>query len=509
MMPKTKLSSLLRWSCLRVKRALAFLAFILVIFSLVLLTFVICNQDHAQLSSIKSHFYSSQAWPIMEGKQSLPHRHQYSQPSQPKQRPMVQFYPDNQNKMLYRKDPDFVDLNQNPNQNDLDLPPPPPSFGGKIQHNYSSSIVIETLNEPPCDSVHIFYYAWYANPKFDSQWEHWNHQFIPNWDKKDTRLMPQGQHNPDKKDIGANFYPQLGLYSSSDPDLIRNHMKLLRQSKVGVFVVSWYPPGLSDPNAGHEVDKLIPLLLDIAQSEGMKLSLHIEPYKGRNALNLRKHLSYIYNAYFEHPAFYKADLGGGKKRPLFYIYDSYQTRVKDWQKLLSHDGDYSIRGTNLDAIFIGLLVDYKHRMDLKSAGFDGFYTYFGANGFSYGSSWKNWRNLAQFARKNALIFIPSVSPGYNDLRVRPWNGANVRLRRKGAYYDMAWRTLMGLDLRFVSVTSFNEWHEGTQIEPAVPASVDSEYSYSSYAPLSPNFYIQKTRDWSEKFCSSAPPPANP
>ena len=27
---------------------------------------------------------------------------------------------------------------------------------------------------------------------------------------------------------------------------------------------------------------------------------------------------------------------------------------------------------------------------------------------------------------------------------------------------------MGVGAKIVSVTSFNEWHEGTQIEPAVP-----------------------------------------
>ena len=34
-------------------------------------------------------------------------------------------------------------------------------------------------------------------------------------------------------------------------------------------------------------------------------------------------------------------------------------------------------------------------------------------GFCYGSSWKNWRNLANFARKYSLLFIPSVGPGYD------------------------------------------------------------------------------------------------
>ena len=142
------------------------------------------------------------------------------------------------------------------------------------------------------------------------------------------------------------------------------------------------------------------------------MAFHIEPYTGRGPLSLRKNLSYIQESYGNHPAFYKVN---GK--PFYYIYDSYITPATEWARLLKPGGDLTVRGTKLDAIFIGLIVDYKHRNQLKSAGFDGFYTYFGANGFSYGSTWKNWRSLAMFARKSSLIFIPSVAPGYDDMRV--------------------------------------------------------------------------------------------
>ena len=40
------------------------------------------------------------------------------------------------------------------------------------------------------------------------------------------------------------------------------------------------------------------------------------------------------------------------------------------------------------------LVELKHRADIKAAKFDGYYTYFAANGFTYGSTWKNWKSLA-------------------------------------------------------------------------------------------------------------------
>ena len=256
--------------------------------------------------------------------------------------------------------------------------------------------------------------------------------------------------------------------------------------------VSWYPPGLADEN-GLPTDSLIPVLLDAANKFNMKLCLHVEPYEGRNASNFKHYLDYVNTNYGSHPAYYKMKRGN-KKLPVFYIYDSYRVPVQEWQKILTKDGNLSVRNTTLDAIFIGLIVEIKHRFDIKSAGFDGFYTYFAANGFSYGSSWKNWKSLASYAYKNSLIFIPSVGPGYVDTRIRPWNSKNTHARRKGLYYESAWRTAVGAPSKIVSITSFNEWHEGTQIEPAIPMKCVN-FTYEDYQPHPPNFYLQLTKKW--------------
>ena len=117
---------------------------------------------------------------------------------------------------------------------------------------------------------------------------------------------------------------------------------------------------------------------------------------------------------------------------------------QEWSRLFSRKGDLSVRDTVLDGVFLGLLVEYKHRADIKTAGFDGFYTYFASDGFTYGSSWKNWRSLTSFARKSSLLFVPSVGPGYVDTRVRAWNGRNTKSRRAGKYYDQARENLKNL-----------------------------------------------------------------
>lgn len=128
----------------------------------------------------------------------------------------------------------------------------------------------------------------------------------------------------------------------------------------------------------------------------------------------------------------------------------------------------------------------------------GFYTYFATNGFTYGSSWKNWRSLNKFARQNSLLFVPSVGPGYIDTQIRPWNVANVRHRRHGKYYEVGWRSAQSAQAKLISITSFNEWHEGTQIEPAVPRTTES-FTYFDYEPEGPDFYLNLTKWWVSEF----------
>lgn len=45
--------------------------------------------------------------------------------------------------------------------------------------------------------------------------------------------------------------------------------------------------------------------------------------------------------------------------------------------------------------------------------------------------------------------------------------------------------------RYLSITSFNEWHEGTQIEPAVPKKTRFR-TYKDYLPHQPDFYLHLT-----------------
>ena len=229
----------------------------------------------------------------------------------------------------------------------------------------------------------------------------------------------------------------------------------------------------------------------------MKVCLHIEPYKERTPLSLRHNITYILQKYGNHPAFYKRQ-HRGKTLPLFYIYDSYLIETVAWKELLQHEGSYTVRGTQEDAIYIGLVVEKKQQQELLDAGFDGMYTYFASDGFSFGSTVNNWRNMADFTKHSSMLFIPSVGPGYNDERVRPWNHKNSKSREGGKYFERSFQMAINTNTEIISVTSFNEWHEGTQIETAIPKEYN-EAKYLDYAPQNPDFYLTLSRQWVFKF----------
>ena len=377
-----------------------------------------------------------------------------------------------------------------------------PLLQGRV--NLTGTGNASNLLEPPNYCLHAFYYIWYGSKEFDGQYFHWNHRYLPHWQDSLRKKFPLGRHMP-PNDIGASFYPKLGTYSSKDPHIMETHMRQLREAGIGVVSVSWYPPGLAD-SEGFPPDPVIPLLLDVAQKFAMKVTLHIEPYENRSALTFLNDLKYIYKHYFHHPAFYKyrseGESGKGRLLPLIYIYDSYLTPANEWSAVLKLGGKSSIRQSKHDCVAIALLVQESHKRSILEAGFDGFYTYFGSIGFSYGSTPTKWSLLAKFAMQQKLLFIPSFSPGYDDTRVRPWNSKTSKERKDGRYYKEMFESALAANHGgILSLTSFNEWHEGTQIEPAVPRS--NGFTYLDYSPHSPEYYLQLTRKFSKQLQCSA------
>jgi glycoprotein endo-alpha-1,2-mannosidase len=343
----------------------------------------------------------------------------------------------------------------------------------------------EALNEvQPSDRVHAFYYPWYGNPQTDGKYANWNHPVAVR--NGPARRFPGGH------DIGANFYPALACYSTNDPAIVESHMQQLRSARVGVISVSWW-------GRDSYTDRALPVLFRMAEKYDIQINFHIEPHLGsgrRNAQQVREALVYLIDSYGDSPALYRhAELG---KRPMFYVYDSYLTPSDEWATILDPEASLTIRNTKYDAVVIGLWVKQNEAPFFLKGYFDGFYTYFATDGFTYGSTLSNWKQLSEWASAHNKLFIPCVAPGYIDTRIRPWNGKNTRDRQGGDYYDRTFQAAIDAAPDLIGITSFNEWHEGTQIEPAVPKQV-GDYQYLDYLPREATWYLDRTAHWVKAF----------
>lgn len=326
--------------------------------------------------------------------------------------------------------------------------------------------------------VVAFYYAWYGNPAFDGEWVHWN----------DPRLgiRPPG-------DISSDYYPKLGAYSSRDPAVLRQHMRWLRQARVGVIALSWWDGETSDADVRR--------ILDAALAAGIKVAFHIEPVTGRTAATYQANVIRLVRQFRSHPGLYTTTrespyLSGGKPRPLVFVW---ATGLRDFDHPEGVTPDYWARANDAIHRSVGALVvacpcGGGYAQAVTEGHFDGAYNYAtldladqGGFGWARGMPAKS-------------LYIPSVIPGFHADRVGYETSTRVP-RREGATYDEQWQAALGTGVvpDLVSITSFNEWHEGSQIEPTRASYSAGDRDYLDFSPQSPTFYLGRTAQWVAKY----------
>ncbi|MFJ2152684.1 ThuA domain-containing protein [Streptomyces microflavus] len=314
-------------------------------------------------------------------------------------------------------------------------------------------------------NVHLFYYPWYGTPEGPAgSWRHWQ----------------QGGHTPPAA-VGADLYPKLGPYDSGDiAGAVDQHMEWVQRSGAGVIVYSWWGQG------GYE-DSLAGDVLDAAARHGIEVAWHIEPYSGRTAASVVDDIAYLEGKFGDHPAFYRDAEHGD--RNAYYIFES--LRIQDWSAL--------------DAVEDTAIVLAQTTDTTKVDHFGGIYTYDGIAG----ATAPGWKQAGDYAKANGLVWAPSVAPGYIDDRAVPGNTTPTLGRADGASYDLEWNNALdpaiGGDPTWVSVTSFNEWHEGSSIEPASSNPPPGhgyetfEGAYGKTGAAAETAYLDRTAYWADRF----------
>ena len=294
------------------------------------------------------------------------------------------------------------------------------------------------------ERVAIFYYPWYSNPVRDGEWAHWyvDHDGTPV--------------------LSTRYLPSRGLYSSSSTKIVAAQMREIAAAGVGTIVVSWW--GFDSP----ENDRL-GAVVQAARHEGLGVAIHVEPYRGRTPAKAAEDIERLH----EEQGFTD-----------FYVYDADRDPAAAWAEALAPLDGVRVFG---HTPFVGRA---------KASGFDGLYTYDVV-------TWTGalFKRLCTQAHAAGLLCAPSVGPGY-DARLATRMEA-VRLRNDGLTYDRMWKTALKANPDLVTVTSYNEWQEGTQIEPARVAAGRPSYegAWGMHGLAAERSYLTATTRWAERLRS--------
>ena len=254
----------------------------------------------------------------------------------------------------------------------------------------------------------IFYYPWYGTASVDGAWQHW-----------------QQNGNDPPVSIASNWFPARGVYSSSDVAIVRAQMREIASIGVQTVIVSWWGPESAEAAR-------LPLVAACCT-------------RGRAARGVARRAVRRTDAGVARPAAARAVAKSGITDA--YIYDSTTGDDAEWKA-----ANKQLQGLRL---FANTSLPGK----AEAGGFAGLYTY---DVRIYDG--KSFPRMCASARMHNLLCAPSVGPGFDSERAT--GDTRIQGRANGKTYDRMWRGAIRAAADVVTITSYNEWHEGTQIEPA-------------------------------------------
>jgi glycoprotein endo-alpha-1,2-mannosidase len=314
--------------------------------------------------------------------------------------------------------------------------------------------------------------------------------------------------------------PALGEYDDSKASTIAQHLKWSRQANIGLWVTSWWGPNLMEDSNTRDV------IMEHEDLGDMKIALHYETMgriehnetsKVTDLSRVPDDINYICQRFFSHPNYYRID-----GRPVLVVY---LTRLlEEWQvleeTLLLIRNAANQCGQNVfiigdhvygDAPNTSETIDAFSQLDAVTN-----YDVFGGMGrpmkYAGIDSVDDYYNEQQKWRHHAIMsgcrYIPATSPGYNDRGVRllenhpPLSRRLSLISEEGSLFRYQLQKALPLvDKRvdnLILVNSFNEWHEDTQIEPAVgdtasfPVQLTAGLQYEGYGELYLNILREST-----------------
>ncbi|RLG82426.1 MAG: hypothetical protein DRO40_07755 [Thermoprotei archaeon] len=266
----------------------------------------------------------------------------------------------------------------------------------------------------------------------------------------------------DNKVVGVYFYPwysvtlnrhwsenvidkpYIGYYDSDNPETITWQLKLISEAGIDLVVFSWWGPNSFEDNTTKVIVKYL-------NGYGLKFAIMVEPYLGQEPSLYNKTfwenvLGYIKNNYIDK---YREDYFHLNGKPLVLAFNPIGMNYNP-----SNDfPDYTIRITG---------------NDIDNAGYQD---------WDYWPDYIDPNSVELRIRKDGYV---SIIPRFDDTHFRA-PGTCIDQNYTQGLYEKEWEWILEHkdSINIVMVTSWNEYHERTMVEPHYDntSNVDPFYIY--------------------------------
>ena len=254
-----------------------------------------------------------------------------------------------------------------------------------------------------------------------------------------------------RREIASKFYPLIGPYDSRNKSVVEYHLLTMKLSGVDGIVIDWY--GLSDLHDYPDIHRNSTLLVDMAEKIGLSVAIC---YEDRTILELEKNgrlkkgrehhaareIKWLSKNWFSRKHYLRH-----KGKPLLLSFGVDNMSDKEWSRTLD---------------MADLEIAYVSQANLRKK----------ASGvFDWPVPSRGLAAQERFAKDNrdTPLAIPVAFPRFDDI----YEQAGVH-SSYGRIPDDGGRTFRNLVTKaikngrpFVQIATWNDWGEGTSIEPSV------------------------------------------
>jgi glycoprotein endo-alpha-1,2-mannosidase len=349
--------------------------------------------------------------------------------------------------------------------------------------------------------VGVYYYPWYNNNNFHDG------------------SNPTGQ-NSLVYHLDPRVTPLLGWYNQYTPSVISQHYKWAKYAGINFFITSYWGKYSAEDYVIRNA------MFNNPDRGDIKLAVFLEPSitpigNSITAADITNQTNHLCDYYFNQPGYFRID-----NKPVIFIYITRAMTDPNLTMCISTIRQTAIDKGIGDVYIVGDEVwgnpDESARGISRVSQMDAVTNYdiygnIGRPRFATDSTLNTWQtknnSWKSFVNGLEKAFIPAVTPGFNNRGIGSTLPACSRKLNNESnafgtlFSGMLDRAKAVADMNMIMITSWNEWHEDTEIEPTTSAPPTNEddsgtqlYTqglyYEGYGMRYLNILRDKTTMWS-------------